>query len=79
MNRGEIPSCCPRCWKPKRPDYFSCSPCWKELPRDIRQGIWRAFDEHGPMSREWSEAAKRAFAFWGMAAPRWLSAAMEAL
>lgn len=70
-------STCPRCEKPKNPEFFACSSCWFMLKSATRNAIYAAWRRDGALTPDWCRAARQAFAEWHMPVPRWLAVMLE--
>lgn len=44
-------------------EHYCCPAHWRALPGHLRDAIWRAVREHGPISEEWLQAAENAEAW----------------
>jgi hypothetical protein len=44
---------------------FACATHWFQLPKDVRDGIWKAYYDHGLGSDELMAAHNRAYSAWG--------------
>lgn len=53
----------PTCGKRKARDKYACYDHWVELPKEIRNEIWKGYEE-GPLSPRWLGADKMALEFW---------------
>jgi len=38
-NNTQNPTRCPYCGGRKEPHRFACQPCWRKVPRELREGI----------------------------------------